>query len=260
MKQKKVLIFFTSILVSILSIFITGIDLPESFGKTQFIIGYDKDAARDSVVTSTQIQAGMLPSQQGNHLHVLFSPDDNIRQALINLIKYEQESIRMAAFILTDPLVTRALLDAHKRGIVVEIVADQSSLKGSSAKVVLLHDNGIPVHIYVGVAAVGMMSNIMHNKFIIFGKNRFNSALVWTGSFNFTLSAQENNQENVVILSDAYIVDKYQHRFDLLKKRCVACDKVNVGYRDKVPLRTTHKRAKNSLHKKDTSFHVRTIA
>ena len=64
-----------------------------------------------------------------------------------------------------------------------------------------------------------IFSDIMHNKFVIFGKNISNKPLLWTGSFNFTKSAQLKNQENVVILDEQYLIQKYEKQFEVIKKR-----------------------------------------
>ena len=59
----------------------------------------------------------------------------------------------------------------------------------------------------------------MHNKFILFGKNVGGKSLFWTGSFNFTKSAKMNNQENVVILDEIQLIDRYNKQFAVLKER-----------------------------------------
>jgi len=59
----------------------------------------------------------------------------------------------------------------------------------------------------------------MHNKFVIFSCNVGNKTLLWTGSFNFTKSAQLRNQENVVVLDDPCIIEKYEKQFEVIKKR-----------------------------------------
>jgi phosphatidylserine/phosphatidylglycerophosphate/cardiolipin synthase-like enzyme len=55
----------------------------------------------------------------------------------------------------------------------------------------------------------------MHNKFaLIDGK-------VWTGSFNWTKSGDQYNQENVVLIDDPEVHDKFAIQFESLKSRCM---------------------------------------
>ena len=59
----------------------------------------------------------------------------------------------------------------------------------------------------------------MHNKFMLFSQTVDGKALVWTGSYNFTMSANEKNQENVVIIENEALSEAYTKSFERLKKR-----------------------------------------
>jgi len=48
----------------------------------------------------------------------------------------------------------------------------------------------------------------MHNKFAI-----IDSAVVLTGSYNWTVSASNNNQENILIIESKGVVNSYQNEF-----------------------------------------------
>ncbi len=59
----------------------------------------------------------------------------------------------------------------------------------------------------------------MHHKFVLFEKNILDKSLLWTGSFNFTKSANSKNQENVLIVDDAYLIQLYSNHFTRLVKQ-----------------------------------------
>ena len=59
----------------------------------------------------------------------------------------------------------------------------------------------------------------MHNKITLCEKNINDKPLVITGSFNYTVSANVNNQENIVILDDPKLIKQYKKQFEQLKKR-----------------------------------------
>ena len=54
----------------------------------------------------------------------------------------------------------------------------------------------------------------MHNKFAIIDDK------VWTGSFNWTISANRKNQENVVYNDEKDVYEKFLEQFEKLKQRC----------------------------------------
>lgn len=149
---------------------------------------------------------------------VLFTPDDNVRGALLALINDEKERISVAIFAFTDKMLADALCNAHKRGVRVEVVADPACLKDSRNKLSMLVEAGIMVFIYDANTGKNCVST-MHNKFIIFKRSTDHDSYVWTGSCNFTKSGFENNQENSIILRGTGSVRKFGNQFSRLKRR-----------------------------------------
>ena len=198
----------------------SSVSLPESFGKTHFVVGVDsQDLIKKSHVESAKSVEDILkPTEHGIH-QVLFAPDDNVLDMLKQLIGKEQTSIRMAAFLLTDYEIVKSIMQAKARGIIVEIVFDANGIKKRCAKIAhMLRGKGIDIFVYKAPKCrQANLSNIMHNKFIVFGENIFGKSLLWTGSFNFTYSAHKVNQENVLILDDADLIKKYINRFDHMR-------------------------------------------
>lgn len=145
----------------------------------------------------------------------LFSPDDQIKKVLIGLIHAEQEHIYLAVFSLTDAEITQALIEAHHRGILVEVVADTMCLKQGGSKVHKLHTAGLAVRTFPTEDSKALM----HNKFVVFAKNLNDQPILWTGSFNFTYSATRFNQENVLILQDADLAQTYIDHFRIVQAR-----------------------------------------
>ncbi len=223
--------FVLSIVVGALGI-VGSFKMPKSFGRTHFIVGYphtkaERDGTHDQTsATSTHrssrsrtASADQLTHQAGVH-RVLFSPDDDLQQALITLIANEKKSLKMAIFMITTKEIIHALIAAHERGVKVTIVTDNMCVRDRWSKIDLLKKAGIAVYEYVPEKAQSrLMNDLMHNKFVIFADTLDDRPLVWTGSFNFTRSAQLCNQENAVILNDAAAVAKFTQQFKRLKKR-----------------------------------------
>jgi phosphatidylserine/phosphatidylglycerophosphate/cardiolipin synthase-like enzyme len=88
------------------------------------------------------------------------------------------------AYSFTSAPIAKALLNAHKRGVKVEVILDRSQKTQKYSSATFLYNVGIPVKI-------DAQHTIAHNKVMI-----IDGETVITGSFNFTKPADENNAEN----------------------------------------------------------------
>lgn len=196
-----------------------------TLGKTHFIVGQPTHYIPPKKATQPQPVAslceGLLCQHDGSVKQALFSPDDHVQDVLIDLINKEQKSINIAVFSFTNGGIADALIDAHNRGVTVMVLIDNSGLQDRFNKIERLHKAGIKVRVYKQVNTKGLFADKMHNKFALFGNNLLNKSLVWTGSFNFTKAATQSNQENVVILDDRDIVERFNKQFVQLQQRCV---------------------------------------
>jgi mitochondrial cardiolipin hydrolase len=145
---------------------------------------------------------------------VLFVPDDPVKKILLGLIHAEKKSIKAAVYQLTDPDLVDALIDAHKRGVNIEVITDKSCLMSKYEGITKLKRQKIPVYVYGE-----KFYSIMHNKFWVFGKNLYNKALVWSGSANATKYGTTRNEENVFVDDRSTVVMMYSQKFDRLKKK-----------------------------------------
>ena len=105
---------------------------------------------------------------------------------------------------------------AGARGVAVEIVADREMLEKSDKSLLpQLQEGGIPIWLETRYAAA-------HNKVLLIDAARADAVLI-TGSYNFTWSAQARNAENLLILrGNPALVRRYldnwrRHRDDAQK-------------------------------------------
>jgi len=222
----KVILFLVSIFFSILPLHsaspknrLVAFNSKE-FGKTHFIVGFPHEAQQQKPCSAASKQglAQILQCDDGSFKQAFFSPDNDLQKLLIELINNEEEGIEAAIFSFTSSAIAQALVNAHKRGIRVEIVTDISSMYDRFGKIRWLKEQGIRVYVY-NPFNKAILNNIMHNKFVIFKNNVEGKSLLWTGSANWTRSAQENNQENILVLDEPHLIARYARQFDLLKDR-----------------------------------------
>jgi phosphatidylserine/phosphatidylglycerophosphate/cardiolipin synthase-like enzyme len=130
-------------------------------------------------------------------IEVFYSPHGGCTDAVVREIAAAQKSILVQAYSFTSAPIAEALVAAHRRGVVVRVILDdsQESDKNSSAGI-LLH-GGVPPMIDAEHA-------IAHNKIMV-----IDDAVVITGSFNFTMAAEKSNAENLLVIRSPELAATY---------------------------------------------------
>ena len=120
-------------------------------------------------------------------IETAFSPDGASEALVLKVIQSARQTVRLAAYSFTSPVVVRALIDAKRRGVEVAVVVDHKnninigrSGKGKAA-LNLLVNAGIPTRTIARYA-------IHHDKFIV-----VDGLHVETGSFNYSEAAARRN-------------------------------------------------------------------
>ena len=135
---------------------------------------------------------------------VYFSLTDPVQDLILFEIGHAEESIDIAMYTFTDFAIARELVRAKERGVEVRIYLDRSQVTAKYAQSRYFIQNEMDVRI-------SSNSAIMHNKFaIIDGK------ILITGSYNWTLSANNRNDENVLVIDCRYVIDEYEEQFERL--------------------------------------------
>ncbi|MFA6583279.1 MAG: phospholipase D-like domain-containing protein [Elusimicrobiaceae bacterium] len=139
----------------------------------------------------------------------VFSPVGGTEAAIISAVNASQKTISVCMYSFFSQNVADALLAAKNRGVSVFIVMDKLQA-GSSALTGFFASNGFNVRLSKGYAGKG----VMHNKFAI-----FDNALMLTGSFNWSGSAENNNLENIMFSPFASDINAYAVEFNKIYKQ-----------------------------------------
>ncbi|MBS0654915.1 MAG: DUF1669 domain-containing protein [Verrucomicrobia bacterium] len=137
-------------------------------------------------------------------LELWFLPDaPQALDRLLQLLDSAKKTIKVAMFTFTHPKLIQALVDAHKRGVNVEIVLDSDSSRQTSQ---LAYQRFKREKMKV---LVSDRMGLLHEKIAIID----DSQLV-AGSTNWTKAAFTNNHEALCILSDlSKEQQSFLHRF-----------------------------------------------
>jgi len=146
---------------------------------------------------------------------VYFSPDDHPTEHLIRYIDQAKIRIYAAIYMFTDKNFAQALIRAKKeRKVDVQMITDRTSVENKYGKVYLLIEQGIKTFKFQNGSKRGArFAPLMHNKFAIIDDK------VWTGSFNWTISANKKNQENVIYTDEKKVLARFEAHFEKLKNR-----------------------------------------
>jgi hypothetical protein len=131
-----------------------------------------------------------------------FSPYDKIRQHILKAISTAQHSIAFCMFAFTDDDIQNAIIEKYNQGVAVYGTLDRWQSTSSYSAYHPFKDNGIDVHLDIH-------KGFLHHKFIVIDAGTNSDPTVITGSYNYTTSADYNNDENVLVIHDRDIADKY---------------------------------------------------
>lgn len=150
-------------------------------------------------------QALPLPERrvivEGVAVEVWFAPDDQPGSALAERINGARERVGFLAYTFTRDDLRDAMIAAAQRGVQVRGVfdADQSDAAGNDYAA--LRRAGLDVRL-------DGSPGLMHEKVLV-----IDSETVITGSYNFTRSADETNDENLLILRSSELAKQFEAEF-----------------------------------------------
>jgi phosphatidylserine/phosphatidylglycerophosphate/cardiolipin synthase-like enzyme len=129
-----------------------------------------------------------------------FSPVDHVSDKVVALVEGAQKSVRFMIFTYTDKNLAQAMINRFQAGVdVVGVIENRGASQGA---LVPLFCAKVPVK-------VDGNKYTMHHKVIV-----IDDSIVVTGSFNFTKSADIENDDNVIIIYDPAIARQYLDEFD----------------------------------------------
>lgn len=155
---------------------------------------FGSDSRRDTPVSQTSVD--------GTAVEILFSPDDGVAVRLEALVAAAQTEVRFMAFSFTQDNLAAEMLTASQRGVDVAGIFDYGQMRSNQGGE------------YENLLAAGLdvrtdgLDGDMHHKVIIIDRT-----IVVLGSYNFSRSAEERNDENVLIITSPALAEAFLDEF-----------------------------------------------
>ena len=135
-------------------------------------------------------------------VHAYFSPNGGCTEAIVEALGQARTTVKVQAYSFTSAPIAKALVDAHKRGVRVEVLLDKSQRTEKYSSADFLAHAGIPTRI-------DAQHRIAHNKVMV-----IDGAVVITGSFNFTKGAEHDNAENLLVIRSQALAAQYTRNWE----------------------------------------------
>ncbi len=145
---------------------------------------------------SPAVQVGQVP------MEVYFSPRRGIGDRVVEYLNGAQQEIAFMAFSYTSDPIADAMINMQRAGVPVRGVMESQNADGTGSEFARLERGGVDI-------LRDGSCYIMHHKVIIIDRQ-----IVITGSYNFTASADRDNDENLVVVRDAALAEQYMAEFE----------------------------------------------
>lgn len=155
--------------------------------------------ARTLTITVTSFSAGA--AEGGEVIGVCFSALMDCSSTIKHWIGRANKSIHVMVYSFTLDEIAEALIAARERGVDVKVVIERENAYGRGSEYQRLLSAGIDVR---------LDSNpyLMHHKVMI-----VDGRIVVTGSYNWSWSAENRNDENLIVIMDEDIAREFEEEF-----------------------------------------------
>jgi phosphatidylserine/phosphatidylglycerophosphate/cardiolipin synthase-like enzyme len=133
-----------------------------------------------------------------------FSPGTDCTEATVKEIKKAKSEILVLAYVLTSSPIVKALSEAHKRGVTVQVILGRSHRRDASAAIFV--NMKVPAY-------VDDKHTIADSEVIIVDQNR-----VITGPFGSRKASDEKSAESVLFIKSKSLAKTYLENWSLHRK------------------------------------------
>jgi len=132
---------------------------------------------------------------------VCFSRTEDCASIIEYLIGRANLSVYVAVYVFTNPSLADALVNAKDRGVRVIVIVERNNENVTGSQVGYLRSRGVEV-------VLDENPYLMHHKFAI-----IDGEFVIVGSYNWSLAAENRNDESLMVIRDRAIASEFEEEF-----------------------------------------------
>ena len=156
--------------------------------------------ATATVTTSTTVTTTTTMTVRPE-MTVCFSRTEDCASIIEYLIGRANLSVYVAVYVFTNPSLADALVNAKDRGVRVIVIVERNNENVTGSQVGYLRSRGVEV-------VLDENPYLMHHKFAI-----IDGEFVIVGSYNWSLAAENRNDESLMVIRDRAIASEFEEEF-----------------------------------------------
>jgi len=144
----------------------------------------------------------------GIRIESYFSPTDGVNTHIVNNINTSSNDLSIATMLITRNEMANAIAARKSAGVAVNVITNAEDNNGATVNTIL--------HAALGTHYTfdNVSSGILHHKYMVVDQDApASDPLVLTGSHNWSAAADNDNDENTLIVHDATIANIYYQSF-----------------------------------------------
>jgi len=156
------------------------------------------------LVSGVRAQIPRLPEpEQSRPWAAYFSPKGGATQAVVEALGRATQTVLVQAVTVSSPPIVKALVDAHQRGVKVEVILERSPAKARYSAAAALAQAGI-------VTLIDGAHPAANNNVMV-----IDAQVVLTGGFTFTAASERDNAENLLVIHAPGLATRYGDNWKL---------------------------------------------
>ena len=163
---------------------------------------FDEMRAGEFGTTSTSTVDEQVTDIAGTEIRVLFGAEDDVIDHMSPIVQAAEKSVRFMAYSFTHDTLGDAVIDRFEQGKDVMGIFELRGSETEYSELGRMNDLGMQVR------QDGNSRTFHFKNFVL------DESIVMTGSFNYSESADESNDENVLILCNENIAQLYLDEFE----------------------------------------------
>jgi phosphatidylserine/phosphatidylglycerophosphate/cardiolipin synthase-like enzyme len=144
----------------------------------------------------------------GKYVACYFSPSDGVNAKIVEVINTADNDLSIATMLITRTEMAQAIADRKAAGVEANVITDSEGNNSTAVNSIL--SAALTTHFTFDYVSTGML----HHKYMIVDQYApASDPMVFTGSHNWSAAADNDNDENTLIIHDATLANIYYQQF-----------------------------------------------